>query len=322
MSGLLATRAARRRSIAYVALLVIALLLMAFSSAPPLVELQRGVGFAFRPIQSALTDVARGAASLVAAIGEIDELRRENAALEQENQRLTAENARGAEFRRENELLTALLQLRNGLDYETVAAEIIGREATEFRRVVSIDAGTDDGVTAGSVVIAAGGALVGRVIEAGSTYANVLLISDTSSTVIGQDTVNAATGEVIGALTAPLVMQNIDSTVRLQLGEEIVTAGIELASGVRSPFPKGLLIGQVIDVSRNANDVTQTAYLQPAADLETLEYVLVITDYEGGLPDVTDQPTGQTNPDGTLPDSEQPFVSPEPSAGDGADPTP
>ena len=49
-------------------------------------------------------------------------------------------------------------------------------------------------------------------------------------------------------------------------------------------------IGQVVDVRRDANAVVQTAYLQPAADLDRLEYVLVITDYEGGLPPIDEQP--------------------------------
>ncbi len=308
MSGLLATRSARRKGIAYVVLLVAALLLMAFSSAGPLVELQRGVGFAFKPIQATLTGFAQSVSSFVDAIGSIDQLRARNQELELENQQLRADSQRVGEVERENEQLTALLQLRSGLSYKTVAAQVIGRDSSEFRRVVSIDAGSDRGIKQGDVVIAAGGALAGRVTDVGSNFANVLLINDTSSTVIGQDQSNAATGEVVGQLIDTLVMQDVDSTARLKIGEEVVTAGIELASGVRSPFPKGLLIGQIVDISRDANAVTQTAYVQAAANLDRLEYVLVITDYQGGLPDLTDQPTNLTNPDGTLPDSEQPFV--------------
>ena len=96
---------------------------------------------------------------------------------------------------------------------------------------------------------------------------------------------NAATGEVVGDLAGALNMTKIDSAVPV-IGDEVVTAGIELAGGIRSPYPKGLLIGQVIDVRRDANDVVQTAFLEPAAGLG-LEYLLVITDYEGGLPDPT-----------------------------------
>ena len=85
-------------------------------------------------------------------------------------------------------------------------------------------------------------------------------------------------------------MENIDSGRDDHLGDEVVTAGIELGGGVRSPYPKGLLIGQVIDVQRDANGVVQTAFIQPTADLEKLEYVLVITDYDGGLPPIDQQP--------------------------------
>ncbi len=321
MSGLLSTRSARRRGMIYVALLATALLLMAFSSAGPLVELQRGVGFAFKPIQSSLTGMARSVSSFVDAIGSIDQLRSRNQELELENQQLKADSQRIGEVERENEQLTALLQLRSGVNYKTVAAQVIGRDPTEFRRTVSIDVGTDHGIQTGDVVIAAGGALAGRVSDVGSNFANVLLISDTGSTVIGQDQSNAATGEVVGQLIDTLVMQDIDSTAHLQIGEEVVTAGIELSSGVRSAFPKGLLIGTIVDVSRDANAVTQTAYVQAAANLDRLEYVLVITGYQGGLPAIggPSASPGASSSDGgglyipTAPTPAVPSPSPTPS---------
>ncbi len=88
-----------------------------------------------------------------------------------------------------------------------------------------------------------------------------------------------------------------------------MTAGIELGGGVRSPYPKGLLIGQVVDVKPLANDVVQTAFLQPAAQLDKLEYLLVITDYEGGLPPIEEQPI-DCGDGGTLPQGEQPCIGP------------
>ena len=87
----------------------------------------------------------------------------------------------------------------------------------------------------------------------------------------------------MGQLGNGLTMGNIDATAKVQLDEEVFTAGIELAGGIRSPYPKGLLIGRVIDVKRDANDVVQTAFLLPAADLDSFESALIITDYEGGL---------------------------------------
>jgi rod shape-determining protein MreC len=325
MTSLLASRAARRRGFAFAGLLVVSTLMMAFSSNPTIREVQNGVSFAFRPLQGAVHDVAAGIASVADAVTEIDRLRVDNAALLAENERLKNENAQSEEIRRENELLTGLLQLRAGFDYQTVAATVIARESSEFRRLVVLDQGTDDGIAVGDVAIAAGGALAGRVTEVTADSAKVVLLTDGEFKVIGQLVTTAGTGEVIGQLGAGvLVMRQIDSSEAVTVGDEVVTAGIELGGGVRSPYPKGLLLGQVIDVRRDANDVVQTAYLQPAADLDKLEFVLVITDYEGGLPPIEQQPVDCNQPDGTLPRGEQPCfdpaASPSPSARSSASP--
>ncbi|HET7725864.1 MAG TPA: rod shape-determining protein MreC [Candidatus Limnocylindrales bacterium] len=325
MTTILATRHARRRGIAFTVLLAVTLLLMAFSSNPLVLELQRGLSFALRPFQGVLAGAVDGVAGTLGALTEIDRLYDDNAALRQENERLENENARLREIRRENETLTALLQLRNGLDHETVATRVIGRETAEVRRLVVLDKGSDDGIEVGDSVIGEGGALAGRVTDVGPNFAKVTLITDGSSTVIGQLLSSAATGEVVGQLGGVLVMQNIDATVRIALDEEVFTAGLELAGGIRSPFPKGLVIGRVVDVRRDANDVVQTAFLAPAANLDSLEYALVITDYEGGLPPLGQEPIpcgevpeGEPGASvGTLPEGEAPCYTPtpEPSAG-------
>jgi rod shape-determining protein MreC len=311
MTSILANRAARRRGIVFTVLLIVSALLMAFSSNPAVQEVQNGIGFAFRPIQVALDQAANDIASVAAAIVEIDRLRVDNAALHTENDRLAAENARLQEIKRENDQLTALLQLRAGFDLKTTAVTVIGRESSEFRRLVVLDKGTADGIAVGDVAVASGGALVGRVTDVGTDSATVILLTDSESTVIGQLTSNAATGEVVGQLGGVLTMSQIDASETVSVGDEVVTAGIELGSGVRSPYPKGLLIGQVVDTRRDANDVVQTAYLQPAAQLDKLEFLLVITDYQGGLPPIEQQPVDCSGH--VLPQGEQPCFSPSPA---------
>jgi rod shape-determining protein MreC len=314
MATILSNRTARRRTIAFTVLLAATLVLMAFSANPVVRDLQSGISFAFRPIQGALDGVAGGIASIGTAISEIDRLRIDNSSLRSENDRLTAENARLQEIARENVLLTDLLQLRAGFDFQTVAASVISRESSEFRRVIGLDKGTNAGIEIGDVVVAGGGSLAGRVTEVGPDSATVVLLTDGSSTVIGQLVSSAATGQVVGQLGGVLVMEQIDAGEKIDLGEEVVTAGLELAGGIRSPYPKGLLIGQVIDVRRDANDVVQTAYLQPTANLDKLEYVLVVLDYEGGLPPLEEQPVecGDPGGEGTLPEGEQPCFTPSP----------
>ena len=316
MSALLANRSARRRGVAYVALVVTSLVLLTVSANPFVRDLQHGVAFAFKPIQVAIDGIARDVTSIASTISEIDRLRQENAALKADNEQLQAEARSAAELRRENELLTGLLQLRNGLAYHTQAVNVIARESSEARRALVIDRGKDDGIAVGQIVITAGGALAGRVTEVGPNFAHVVLISDSSSTVIGQLLSTAATGKVIGQLGGALVMQDVDSATTVTIGEEVFTAGIELGGGLRSPYPKGLLIGAVVDVKRDPNEVVQTVFLVPAAPLDRLEFLLVITDYTGGItgPLETGVPCDPTK-SGTLPDSDQPCASRAPGTG-------
>ena len=310
MSTMFANRATRRRAVMFTILLAASLILMAISSSPGVTEFQNAMAFALRPIQGALHNAADTVASAVGAISEIDRLHTDNAALRQENERLAAENVRAQAIQKENEDYAALLQLRSTFSYQTAAAEIIARESSEARRTVTISKGTDDGIAAGDVVVAAGGALVGRVTDAGPTFAIVTLISDRSSTVIGQTETSKARGDVVGQLGGALIMQNIASTEKVAVGEQVLTPGLELAGGIRSPYPKGLVIGLVTDVKRDANSVVQTAYLLPSADLDKVAYVLVILDYVGGLPSPDDTPIDCSGSGGALPGGEQPCIEP------------
>jgi rod shape-determining protein MreC len=278
-----ASPASRRRGALYATLVAISLLLLAASGTSPVRELQRGLNFALSPIQGALSGATRTVTSALGAIFEIERLRQENERLQARIEALEVENRRLEEVRIQNEQLTALLKVKGALDYQTVAAAVISRQINAYERIITIDQGTDRGIRVGDVAVAGGAALVGRVVDAGPNYSRILLISDTRSTVIGLVESTRATGNVVGQPGGTLVMEDVAATERVSLDDQVVTAGIDLGQGVRSPFPKGLLIGRVVDVQRDPNAVVQTSYLVPAADLDKLEFVLVITNYEGGL---------------------------------------
>ena len=307
-----ASKPNRRRGIAFAVLIAVTLLLMAFSGNPYIREAQRAFQFALTPFQSALASFADGVAGVATAVTEIDQLRTDNTALREENSRLANDNARLRALKQENDELTALLQLQGGFDHATVAARVIGRETLETRRVITLDKGTDDGLAMGDVVVVRGGALAGKVTDIGPTFAKVTLISDSTSTVVGKLLNSGATGDIVGQAGGVLIMRNVDAGVEVGIDEEVFTAGLELAGGIRSPFPAGLIIGSVVDVERDVNDVVQTAYLAPAANLDAFELALVITDYEGGLPPIDQQavPCGES---GTVPDGEVPCYTPLPS---------
>lgn len=299
-------RQARRRATIFAGLVALSLALVVMSDTAPLREFQKGIGFAFAPLQGVLSSTTRGVIGIFATIAEIDQLRQRNLELTRENEQLKAQVQGGLESQRELRLLSDLLGVKTSITFSTVAAQVIGREASPFQRLISIDAGSDKNIVVGDVVLGGGAALVGRVVEVGRDYARVLLISDSASTVIGLDTTTGATGEVIGRLGGTLTMRNIAVTEKVSVGDQIVTAGIDLGNGIRSAFPKGLVIGRIVDVRQEANAVVQSAFLEPSSDLDKLEYILVITGFQapelpapGSSPAPSPTPAASSSPAGS-----------------------
>ncbi len=293
---MLASPSARRHLITYVALLAISLLLLAFSGSGPLTSLRQGVGFALSPIQDSLRLATRNAASILSTLGEIDQLRQQNADLNAQVTELEARNEQLQAMAAQNEQLTQLLNVRSSLAYDSVAAEVASRRITEQERAVTLDRGTEVGIAVNDPVLGAGGALVGQVVEVGANYSRVLLISDSRMYVAGLLETSRAVGDIQGQSERPLVMTNIPATDVVEPGETVVTAGIELDQGIRSPYPKGLLIGSVVEVHRAPDQLFQTALITPAVPLDQLEYVLVITNYQGGLPALSPEPSDLPTP--------------------------
>ena len=274
------TTAAKRQVIAYVATLVLSMLLLAFSSSVPLLELRRGIGFAMAPVQEVLCDGTRQVTSIFAAVGQIEQLRQENAVLSSRVDELEIERQQLEIVRGQNEELAALLEVRSTLEQKTVAAEVISRLLNDQERVISLDRGTDAGIRVDDPVVAGGGALIGQVIEVGPNFSRVMLLSDTRFVVAGMLESSRATGDVWGDLDRPLQMLDIPATETVVLSETVVTAGINLGGDIRSPYPKGLLIGSIADISRSPNSVVQSALVQPAARFDRIDYVLVIIDFQ------------------------------------------
>jgi len=138
--------AVKRQVAVYVGLVVLTILLLAFSSSAPLIELRRGLGFALSPIQDSLRQGTRTVTSIFGTISEIDELRQQNEDLTRRVQEAEARNQQLESLAIENQQLAALLGVRSTISYTTIAAEVITRRSTEQERVISLDAGSELGV--------------------------------------------------------------------------------------------------------------------------------------------------------------------------------
>lgn len=279
MATLGRTRQRRTNSVArpFAALFVVSVLLLLFRSAE-VVRATATIGTQILvPVQRVLAETGVTTNRFFQAIGEFDRIRAENADLRAANDRLTLENARLAEAAIAAQQGAKLEAAQRALPYKTVTAPVIARDPSGVLKTIVIGAGTDQGVRVDQVVLSEQG-VVGRVSETGSNYAKVLLITDSASSVSALVQTSRASGIVRGQYGDTLVMEWILQSDPVKPGDVIVTAGLGLGNELRSLYPKGLVIGTVVDVTKAEVSAYQRAVVAPAVDLRKLENVLVIAD--------------------------------------------
>lgn len=226
------------------------------------------------PIQRAMADTGSAVGRFTTAIGEIERLGRDNAHLRAENDRLTLENVRLREQLVAAGATARVEALAASLPYDSVPSTVIARDPGVLRSLV-VGVGSEAGVAVGHVVLSEQG-VVGRVTEVGPGFAKVLLVTDASSVVSALVQDSRATGIVRGQFGESLLMEWVLATEPMKVGDVVLTAGLGLDSEVRSHYPKGLVLGRVVEVAKADNSAYLRAVLLPAVDLRKLEHVLVV----------------------------------------------
>jgi len=268
----------------FAAFTIACLLMLLASSTEPAMTLQRVTTRALVPVRGAFGGIGEQAAGVFGAIGEIDRLRAENDELRRELAGVEQRVTELTEAAHENDELRQLLGISDALDMELLPVRVISRDPSNLAWEVGIDAGTDHGLAAGMPVVGnadGAGALAGTVVSVTEDTARVQLIVDTRSVVIAVDQAIRALGEIRGQPGGQLVMVNVPVTETLEVGGTIVSAGLTFGEEA-SRYPGGLLIGRIQAVEPDPNALTQTAFVRPAFDLDTVERLLVVLDFSQG----------------------------------------
>jgi rod shape-determining protein MreC len=165
--------------------------------------------------------------------------------------------------------LRELLGLRQQLKAPSLAATIIGADATPWFATLLIDRGQQDGLREGMPVVAPDG-VVGQVVKVADTTARVLLVTDPASAVAGVVQRTRARGVVKGKGRGYCSLEFSLSNEEVTVGDIVVT------SGVGGLFPKGLPLGEVTMVRKGNYGIFQTVDIRPTVNLSRLEEVLVL----------------------------------------------
>ncbi|MBE6916515.1 MAG: rod shape-determining protein MreC [Ruminococcaceae bacterium] len=223
---------------------------------------------------SALTDRAE---KLYDYIFEYEKLAAENAALREELSQMRDDSRDAASIKRENDRLRELLQLKKEHeDYELVDAYIITWDSNEWSKSFTINRGTSSGIEAGMCAITESGEVVGMVTEAGSNYAKVKTVLDSSLDISALIATSGYSGMVRGGYATGfdgmLRMDYLPSGAVIRNNDQVVTAGSTV-------YPRNLILGYIVDAGINDNGIAKYAVLEPAADIDALEQVFILTDF-------------------------------------------
>lgn len=169
----------------------------------------------------------------------------------------------------ENERLRSLLSLPQRKSFATIAAQVIGRDSSNWTNILMVNKGTSSGAQEGMPVIW-GKNLVGKVIEAGPNTAKVSLMVDFNSKIPAKILRTRDEGIVFGALGKGRNVCKIKYIQQVQVGDQVVS------SGLGRIYPKGLLIGEVIAVEEEKAGLYKVAEIKPALNLASMEEVMVI----------------------------------------------
>lgn len=233
-------------------------------------EMITPIGHLLSTVSSAMSGTWRAYVDLVGVRQEREWLRRRVRELEIQNERAAA-------LERQNARLQALLDLREEMPGQSVAARVTGVDASGLFRTATLNKGESDGVVKGMAVVAPGG-VVGKIVATSPNAARVLLLEDPSSGVDALVQRSRARGIVEGSSTGGCQLKYVKHREDVRVGDVVVTSGLD---GI---FPKGLVVGRVVALAREEGGLFQTAELEPAIDFGKLEEVLVVEAPEQEVP--------------------------------------
>ena len=164
-----------------------------------------------------------------------------------------------------------------------VFAEIIGESVDNIHQMRLVNRGSRHGLKRNFSAILKEG-LVGRVQSVTPFQSNLQLITDFRSRVQALIQRTRVRGLIYGTQTG-LEMRQINRRAEVKKGDRVIT------SGLGGLFPKGILIGNIVEVKRQPHELFQTASIETAVDLSRMEEVFIIISgpYPQGSPLFTEK---------------------------------
>lgn len=229
------------------------------------------------PVQKLFTFTSKNFDAFISFFKDTKAIKQENELLRLKVTQLESENRELHKLREKNEELREAFNLKGLFDnYKIVGANIIAKDPGNWFDIFTVDVGLRDGITSDLAVVTADKGLVGRVLNSHVTSARVLAIIDEDSVVSGWiPKEKGGSVRISGNLFLKddglCRMDYIPSEVSVDYGDVVETSGL---GGI---YPKGIIIGRVIEVRYADDDFKRYAIVKPEVDFKKIEEVFILS---------------------------------------------
>ena len=229
------------------------------------------------PIRTGASNLTDGAQQIYNYMFEYESLVAENEALREQLAQMEQDARRADSVARENERLRSWLGLtQTREDFKSVDCYIISRSSQQWSSTFTVNKGTTSGIEEGMCAVTANGELVGLVSEAGTNYAVIKTVLDSSLEISATIAASGYNGMVQGGYASGqdglLRMDYLPSSAVIRNHDQVVTSGSTV-------YPRDLIMGYVVDAGFDDTGVAKYALLEPAVNVGSLEQVFIITEY-------------------------------------------
>ena len=265
MQGLASTKLAK------VFLIAMIFLLLIFLNPYNLFSPFRGfVDAIMLPFQKVAYTFSTGVENTGEFLGSIGQLKNENEKLLQKNQELSADNAMLSDMQNENTNLRDQIGLLPRDKYNLIAASVVSQDPHGMGNWLEIDRGSDDGISVGMPVIVSKSVLIGRVQEVHANSAQIMLLTNSKSTINIMTLQNSTKGIAKGEYGLGIIFDMILNTDNVEVNDDVVT------SGVGGEMPRGLYVGSVREVHPSSDHLFQQAVISSPVSISKLQTVFII----------------------------------------------
>ena len=260
---------------------LITVLILAFMGAmvlaqmyPGLSVFQDSVATAVTPVQRLFSEATDFVSDILHRMKYYSNLEAEYEALRQENEDLVYRAMLADELQKQlTQFEDMHAEIINNENLRPITCQVIGRDDGNYFSTFTINRGSRDDIEP-FMAVTISGALVGYTEEVYDNSATVRTIIDSEASIAALIQSSRDQGTIRGTLgvdgTAMCRMYYLPDDHLPRPGDIVVSSGVGLS------FPKGIPIGTVRESTRGMDANKQYIVVEPYADFQHLEYVIVL----------------------------------------------